>query len=246
MGSLLHVAGQRRPPVPDLACQVGVCNGRAIFQVPAEQHPGWRNRFADQAINSETVQFSMSCTSIEHLKHPVCRLVSPTGLRSMRVAEISGANRRIVLQARSRAGARNAAVLDDLAEISNVQRSGGELLDQQHGDYPSLEPGDGGEHLLHQLRGQAHGGLIEQQHFGAVLRGARHGRTKPSVTKDLGVDNTEEQDNNGDMRQSRNSLVLFLLDRSVASVTSLDVVQLTLAISRPEGQHMADQEPEQV
>ena len=59
-----------------------------------------------------------------------------------------------------------AAVLQHVAVVGDVQRGGGELLDQQHGDALALEAANDVEYLFDQDRGKAHRRLVEQHHLG--------------------------------------------------------------------------------
>src|ERR1700730_2055426 len=67
---------------------------------------------------------------------------------SMRHAQIGGAHGRIVAQLRRLAGHRDPPVLEHVAMVGDLERGGGELLDQQHRGLRPLELGNGGKDLL--------------------------------------------------------------------------------------------------
>ena len=57
---------------------------------------------------------------------------------------------------------------------ADVERGGGELLDQQHRHALGAQARDDAEHLVDQDGRQAHRGLVKQHHLGVHHHGARH------------------------------------------------------------------------
>src|SRR4051812_33140377 len=82
----------------------------------------------------------------------------------------------VLAQALRRAVHDDAAGFQDIAVGGVFQRHVGVLLGKQEGDaLRSVQLADDLEDLLHDLRREAHGGLVEEDHLGAAHHGAADG-----------------------------------------------------------------------
>src|SRR5438128_407707 len=81
----------------------------------------------------------------------------------------------VVQELAARAAHDDAAVLEHVGALRDLERHGDVLLDQQDGEAALVEEVDGAQHLLHHQRGEAERGLVEHDELGRTHQAAADG-----------------------------------------------------------------------